>query len=320
MAKIVVIGSLNMDVVAIAPRIPLVGETIIGTKYFTEPGGKGANQAYAIAKLGSPVSMLGRVGADAFGEMMRSNLSGVGCEIDSLGVVPGSSGVALIFVAATGENSIIVVPGANHEFRPADVQTEVAKLSHFDTVLLQLEIPLETVFAAAVASKSRRARVILDPAPAPAAPLRRELLELVDILTPNETEAAILVGLPPGRLNPEQAEIIARKLREIAAAATVVMKLGDQGCLLLEGSHSTLIEAPRVNAVDSTAAGDVFNGALAVALSEGADLQDACRFAVAAAALSVTRLGTQVAAPSRAEVEAFAASAMPPSSAEPSVR
>ncbi len=308
MSKIVVIGSLNMDVVAIAPRIPVTGETIIGSKYFTEPGGKGANQAYAAAKLGGSVAMLGRVGDDEFGRAMRNNLVEVGCDAGMLETVPGTSGVALIFVAENGQNSIIVVPGANNELRPCDVEAQSSRISAGDIVLLQLENPVETVLAGARAARQQGARVILDPAPAPGVPLPDELFSLVDLLTPNETEAAILAGLPPGRITPERAAIIARDLQQMGAPA-VIMKLGEQGCLLLdEGAQTTLVRAPEVNAVDTTAAGDVFNGALAVALSEGAELLDACRFAVNAAALSVTRLGTQIATPSRQEVEEFAAS------------
>ena len=284
MARIVVIGSLNMDVVAIAPRIPVTGETIIGSRYFTEPGGKGANQAYAAAKLGGSVAMLGRIGDDDFGQSMRGNLAHVGCDVSGLRAVPGASGVALIFVAATGQNSIIVVPGANNQLLPADI---------------------ETVLAAARLGKQRNARVVLDPAPAPSRALPKELFSLVDILTPNETEAAILAELPPSRLNPEEAKGVAVKLQSMGAN-TVVMKLGDQGCLLVEAMHHTLIPAPEVDAVDTTAAGDVFNAGLAVALGEGASLIEACRFAVVASALSVTRLGTQIAVPSRGEVDDFA--------------
>lgn len=304
MQKIIVIGSLNMDVVAVAPRIPVQGETIIGNKYFTEPGGKGANQAYAAAKLGGDVAMLGRIGDDDFGQSMRNNLADVGCDIGGLKMVPGVSGVALIFVAETGQNSIIVVPGANDQFLPEDVEADAACLRNAGVVLLQLENPIETVFKAAAQARKADARVILDPAPAPAKPLPKEVFGSVDILTPNETEAAILAGLPPGRLTPEEAEGIAKRLQSMGTQI-VIMKLGDQGCLLLEAS-ATLIAAPKVNAVDTTAAGDVFNAGLAVALSEGRELAQACRFAVHAAALSVTRIGTQIAVPSRAEVDEFA--------------
>jgi ribokinase len=305
MAKIAVIGSLNMDVVALAPRIPVTGETIIGNKYFTEPGGKGANQAYAAARLGGDVSMLGCIGDDDFGQSMRQNLADAGCNVNHLRVVPGVSGVALIFVAETGQNSIIVVPGANDQFLAKHVEEDAAHLEGAGLVLLQLEVPMETVVAAAREARTRHARVILDPAPAPASPLPKELFALVDILTPNETEGAILAGLPPARLTPAEALAIARKLQAMGTA-NVIMKLGDQGCLLVAGDSSKLIPAPAVNAVDTTAAGDVFNAGLAVGLGEGMDLAAACHFAVHAAALSVTRLGTQIAVPSRTEVDEFA--------------
>jgi ribokinase len=279
MAKIVVVGSLNMDVVAVAPRIPVAGETIIGSKFFTSPGGKGANQAYAAAKLAGSVAMVGRVGDDDFGREMRQNLASAGCAIAAVKTVPGASGVALIAVADSGENCIVVVPGANHLLGPADVSDVFDGCA---VVLLQLETPIETVIAAARFAKQRNALVILDPAPAPPAGLPRELLESIDILTPNETEAAILADSLDGH--------------------TVIFKLGERGCELRTGGKSIRIPAIRVNAIDTTAAGDVFNAALAVALSEGAELEAACRFAVKAAAISVTRLGAQSSAPSRDEV------------------
>jgi len=300
--KIVVIGSLNMDLVGCAPRIPVVGETIVGHKYFSEPGGKGANQAYAAAKLGGRVAMLGRVGSDEFGREMRQNLEQVGCDVSGLLTIPGAtSGIALIFVADTGQNSIIIVPGANGRFSPEDVDAGHGYLEGAALVLLQLENPLPTVLAAARAGRRAGARVILDPAPAREVPT--ELFELCDIITPNETEAAILAGLPPASLNPDQAVEIARKL-QARGARTVIVKLGEQGCMLVNGG-SQLLPAPAVKAVDTTAAGDVFNAGLAVGLGEGLDLAGACKFANRAAALSVTRLGTQIATPARAEVDAF---------------
>ena len=301
--KIVVIGSLNMDLVGCAPRIPVVGETIVGHRYFSEPGGKGANQAYAAAKMGGRVAMLGRVGSDEFGREMRQNLEHVGCDVSGLLSIPGAtSGIALIFVADTGHNSIIIVPGANDRFSPEDVDAGQSCLEGAALVLLQLENPLPTVLAAARAGRRAGARVILDPAPAREVPA--ELFELCDIITPNETEAAILAELPPTSLNPEQAVEIARKL-QARGASTVIVKLGEQGCMLVD-SGSQLLPAPAVKAVDTTAAGDVFNAGLAVGLSEGLDVAAACRFANRGAALSVTRLGTQIATPSRAEVDAFA--------------
>ena len=293
-----------MDLVAISPRIPVVGETIIGTSYFTEPGGKGANQAYAAARLGGAVAMLGRVGDDDFGKEMRRNLENVGCDTTGLGVEPGPSGVALIFVDEKGQNSIIVVPGANNAFLAEHIAPDGQHLKHAKVVLLQLENPISTVLAAAHAGRQAGACVILDPAPAPATPLPMELIKNVDILTPNESEAAILAGMPPGNLEPAQAVAIGRRLLSMGAT-TAIMKLGSQGCVIVGTGDPVLIGAPKVNAVDTTAAGDVFNGGLSVGLSEGLDLPTACLFANHAAALSVTRLGAQVAVPNRAEVDEF---------------
>ena len=293
-----------MDLVAISPRIPVVGETIIGTSYFTEPGGKGANQAYGAARLGGGVAMLGRIGDDDFGQQMKKNLDDVGCDTKGLGVEPGASGVALIFVDANGSNSIIVVPGANNAFTPEHVAADNSAFTGAKVVLLQLENPVPAVLAAARAGRKAGARVILDPAPAPATPLPAELIKSVDILTPNETEAAILAGLPPSNLEPSQAVAIGRKLLAMGAQ-TAIMKLGSQGCVIVGKGEPILIAAPKVKAVDTTAAGDIFNAGLSVALSEGLDLPAACRFANHAAALSVTRLGAQVAVPLRAEVDEF---------------
>jgi ribokinase len=301
--KIVVVGSLNMDLVGCAARIPVVGETITGHTFFSEPGGKGANQAYAVAKLAGRGAMLGRVGGDDFGRQMRANLEQVGCDVSGVLTIPDvSSGIALIFVADTGQNSIIIVPGANGRFSPEDIEAAQEFLAGASWILLQLENPLSTVLAAARAAGRTGARVILDPAPAQ--PVPDELFALADIITPNETEAAILAGLPPASLNPDQALAVARKL-EARGAKTVIVKLGEQGCLLVSPEGSQLLPAPSVRAVDTTAAGDVFNAGLGVGLSEGMDLPSACRFANAAAALSVTKLGAQASAPTRAELNDF---------------
>jgi ribokinase len=301
---ILVAGSLNMDLVACAPRIPVAGETITGHKFLSTPGGKGANQAYAAAKLGGSVIMLGRVGSDDFGRVMRANLAQVGCDVGGVAAIPDvPSGVALIFVADSGQNCIVIVPGANGRFTPEDIDRSQECFEGAALVLLQLENPLPTVLAAARAGRRAGATVVLDPAPAREIP--EELLQLCDIITPNETEASLLAGLPPARLTPEQAAAIARRLQD-RNARTVIVKLGEKGCLLVD-TAAQLLTAPKVPAVDTTAAGDVFNGALAVALGEGLELPAACRFANAAAALSVTRLGAQAAIPSRAEVDAFQA-------------
>jgi ribokinase len=195
----------------------------------------------------------------------------------------------------------VVAPGANRKLTPADVAAEGGVFEGCAVLLLQLETPLETVTAAVRYAKQRGARVILDPAPAPSGGLPDELLKAVDILTPNESEAAMLAGLLPRPLTPEEAGAIARTL-QAKGTRVVIVKLGEQGCLLVEGDHQQLIPAPKVKAVDTTAAGDVFNAALAVALSEGKDLVAACGFAVKAGAVSVTRMGAQSSAPSREEV------------------
>ena len=309
MSKIVVIGSLNMDLIAIAPRLPVPGETLTGSQYLTEPGGKGANQAYAAAKLGGDVAMLGRVGTDDHGIRMRSNLETVGCNVAALRAIEGSSGVAMIFVGASGENSIVVIPGANERYLPPDLEADTHALIGAQYVLLQLETPIQTVIAAAREARRHQARVILDPAPAPRT-LPSELLQSIDILTPNEAEATQLVTGTPTELRADEARAVAGQLRAMGAR-TVIMKLGAKGCLLAEGDLTTLIPAPRVNVVDTTGAGDVFNAAFAVASSEGASLVEACRFAVRAAALSVTRIGAQPSVPTRSELSSF----RPPSAA-----
>jgi ribokinase len=303
MSSIVVVGSLNMDLVAAAPHLPLAGETLIGSKYWDAPGGKGGNQAYGAAKLGADVSMLGRIGQDNYGARMRANLESVGCDTRGLKTIDGNSGVALIFLSDTGQNSIIVVSGANDRYTPADVRADRALLTGAKLVLLQLENPYDTVTEAAKLAQLAGARVILDPAPAPSS-LPDELLRAVDIITPNETEAARLAGSPASTLSLDEAHAIARSLNSMGPR-TVIVKLGEQGCLLLDGNAATPVPAPKVTALDTTAAGDEFNGALAVAVAEGASMLEACRFAVHAAALSVTRLGSQASMPSRIEFDRF---------------
>jgi ribokinase len=305
-AKIIVVGSLNTDLVACAARIPVAGETIGGHTFLSACGGKGANQAYAAARLGAHVEMIGKVGDDDFGKQMRANLERVGCDTGGVGTIANlSSGIALIFVADTGQNSIIVVAGANDRLAPADIENSRESFRGASALLLQLETPLATVQSAAAGARAAGVRVILDPAPAPERALPSDLLRLVDILTPNESEAAILAELPPGRMNVTQAFEVAKKLQHFGPR-TVIVKLGDQGCALRDGNDEHALAAPHVKAVDTTAAGDVFNAALAVALGEGSDMISACRFANRAAALSVTRRGAQPAAPSRAELDAFA--------------
>jgi ribokinase len=304
-SKILIAGSLNMDLVAFAPRIPVAGETLTGRTFLSVPGGKGANQAYAAARLGSSVAMLGRVGGDDLGRQLRQNLEGAGCDVSGvLTTADATTGIALIFVADSGQNSIVIVAGANGRLSPEDIAAAASRFAGVAYVLLQLESPLATVVAAAQAARRAGAQVILDPAPAPSSPLPPELLSNVDILTPNESEAAILTGAAPRRMNPDEAIEIAGRLRASGPAA-VIVKIGEQGVALVTGEGSQVVRAPAVTAVDSTAAGDIFNAALAVASADGAEIAAACRFANCAAALSVTRRGAQASAPSRAEVEAF---------------
>jgi len=283
---------------------------VLGREFRMIPGGKGANQAYAAARLGSPaiaVRMAGRVGYDLFADQLKSSLAAAGVDTSAVYATKAApTGVALIWVDARGQNSIVVASGANHAFAAADVPGLARTLSGASWLLLQLETPLDTVGALLAAVKAAGGRTILDPAPAQ--PLARDLLDKADILTPNETEALILLGREPARVLPAEAPALARALRELGARA-VLLKLGDQGCFFDDGERQ-LYQAPfPVRVADSTAAGDVFNGALAVALAESRAMTDALRFASAAAAISVTRPGAQSSMPARAEVESFLATA-----------
>ena len=305
---IVVVGSLNMDFVFDVERLPMPGETILGRAFHTIPGGKGANQAYAAAKLAGSetvVRMLGRVGADSFGSALKANLAGVGVDVRAiLETKSESTGVACIHVDAAGQNSITVAPGANGFLMPEDI----GRLDGAKCVLTQLEIPIETVAHALGEARKRAAIGILDPAPARALP--KEILELVDIATPNENEACVLAGVPPNRLSVTDAAAIGGKIRELGVRS-VIVKLGDQGCVYCGAEGTFAAPAFPVRAVDSTAAGDTFNAALAVALAEGMSIENALRFANAAAAISVTRSGAQTSAPDRADVERLLGAAKP---------
>jgi ribokinase len=298
---ITVIGSLNMDFVAQVATLPAPGQTVLGSGFRTIPGGKGANQACAAGKLGGEVHMIGRVGDDVFGRQLRDALQSVGVDVSRVGVTDDTpSGVALIFVQASGENQIVVASGANARLTPADVEAGLDGTTG-GSVLLQLETPLETVEAATMLARRRGATVLLDPAPAVALP--PALLAAVDILTPNETEANVLLGRSAGPVSIGDAPDVARALLALGAG-TVVLKLGEWGAMVADRDGVRHFSAPRVHAVDATGAGDTFNGALAVALSEGRGLDEAIVFANTAAALSVTRLGAQASIPLRAEVDA----------------
>jgi ribokinase len=305
-ARIAVLGSLNMDFVVRVAHLPAPGETILGRDFQMIPGGKGANQACAVGKLGgksASACMIGRVGYDVFADHLKASLAAARVDVSAVHAAKSQpTGVALIWVDEAAQNSIVVAPGANHELRPADVEAFRPIFRGASHVLFQLETPLATVERALEVAREEGAATMLDPAPAQ--PLSRELLSHVGILTPNESEACILLGRKTTRVGREEAAAMARDLAQLGPR-TVVVKLGDQGCLWWDGTNEVYAPPFSMKAVDTTAAGDTFNAALAVALSEGREPADALRFANAAAAISVTRLGAQASIPSRAEVDAY---------------
>ncbi len=301
--RIIVVGSINLDLVAVTQRIPFAGETVAGLSFQTFPGGKGANQAVAAARLGGSVSMLGRLGTDVFGAQLRESLEESKVDTGGIEVVPGSSGVALITTDAKGENAITVVAGANARLSPADLDAHIGLIRSAGVLLTQLEIPLETVEYLATIAIRERIPLVLDPAPA--RPLPASLLSCVDWLTPNETEACFLLGRAPGELSEEVLEDAANALLALGSR-NVILKLGKRGCYvaLLDGTRQ-LLPAYGVHAIDTTAAGDAFNGAFAVALLNGQDPLSSASWASAVAALSVTRPGAQPSMPTLLEVDLF---------------
>lgn len=299
--RIVVVGSSNTDMILQMERIPKPGETILGGSFATAAGGKGANQAVAAARAGAEVVLLARVGSDVFGQQAIEGFVREGIDVDHiLRDKDAASGVALIFVANDGENSIGVASGANSRLTPSDVDAARSTIESAGILVTQLETPLETVQRAAELASAAGVPVILNPAPAQ--PLGDELLRHVTILTPNESEAELLTGIrvtdPPSA--GEAAGVLQRKGIE-----TVIVTLGAAGALVAGPHFSGLVPAFLVDPVDTTAAGDVFNGALAVALSEDESLETAVHFASAAAALSVTKLGAQPSAPTRRQIDGF---------------
>jgi ribokinase len=298
-SQILVVGSSNTDMIVRLARIPGPGETVIGGKFSTAPGGKGANQAVGAARAGGQVTFVGRLGVDTLGEDALANLRADG--IDVAHVVrdrTAPSGVALIFVGGGGENSIAVASGANDRLTPADVRRAQAAFHRTDILLVQLETPLAAVTAAIDLATKAGAQVILNPAPA--RPLPPGLLRKVSILTPNEHEAELLTGIKV--TDGASASQAANHLLRLGVG-TVILTLGARGAFIADGGAGAWLPAFKVKAVDTTAAGDIFNGALAVALAEGRPLSAAVDFAQAAAALSVTRLGAQPSAPRRREID-----------------
>ena len=289
-----------MDIVVAVPRHPRPGETIIGADSFRTPGGKGANQAVAAARLGQRVAMVGRVGEDDAGRTLRAALNDYG--VDYAAVVETTetpTGIALITVDPNGENIIVVSSGANARVGAAEVKAAAPLVERAAVVLLQLEIPLEASIEAATLATGT---VILNPAPAPSDRLPLELLAAVDVLVPNRSELAELAGVPA----PASLAAVERLARSIEGPRAVVVTLGAEGALLVERGSSTHVAAPTVEAVDTTGAGDCFCGALADALARDTPLEDAVRFAVRAAAVSTTRPGAQASMPGRDEVSARA--------------
>ncbi len=304
MAKpIVVVGSINLDLVAATKRIPTAGETVAGLSFRTFPGGKGANQAVAAARLGGAVSMVGKVGADAFGVELRESLQESNVNTEAVEFVPGSSGVALITTDPKGENAITVVAGANAQVSPADLDANITLIRSAGILLTQLEIPLATVEYLAAIAAQERIPLVLDPAPACFLP--PSVLQSVDWLTPNETETCILLGRGPQVLSEKLGEDAANALLD-CGSRNVILKLGDRGCYVaLSDGTRQLVPAYAVEAVDTTAAGDAFNGAFAVALMNGLEPLESASWASAVAAISVTRPGAQASMPTASEVGRF---------------
>lgn len=293
---LLVVGSLNMDLVVRAPRLPRLGETVLGGEFRTFPGGKGANQAVACARLGAPVTMIGRVGQDAFGASLLQTLAQDGVDLTYIRQDGGAAtGVALITVVESGDNAIVVASGANGRVSAEDVRAAEAVFREAAALVLQLECPLEAVTEAVHLARHYGLPIVLNPAPA--RPLPDDLLQAVDYLIPNESELALLSG----REQRAQAieALLARGVRHL------VITLGEEGALLATEAEQRHFAAYAVQAVDTTAAGDAFVGAFAVALAEGQPLAEAIRWGNAAGALAVTRPGAQPSLPRRAELVEF---------------
>ncbi|WPN32115.1 ribokinase [Pseudomonas sp. P5_109] len=300
-AKVVVIGSLNMDLVTRAPRLPKGGETLIGLSFATVSGGKGANQAVAAARLGAQVSMIGCVGDDAYGEALRGALLAEQIDCQAVSTVEGSSGVALIVVDDNSQNTIVIVPGANGELTAEAIDRFDSVIQAADVLICQLEVPDASVGHALKRGRELGKTVILNPAPA-SRPLPVDWYASIDYLIPNESEASALSGVSVDSL--ESAQTAATKLIALGAGK-VIITLGAQGSLFADGQRFEHFPAPVVQAVDTTAAGDTFVGGFAAALAAGKDEVQAIRFGQVAAALSVTRAGAQPSIPALSDVQAF---------------
>lgn len=297
MNKIFVVGSANTDMVVKAPKLPLPGETLLGGTFFMNAGGKGANQAVAAAKLGGNVTLVTKVGNDIFGKQTINGLKKENINVDFVFVDDvAPSGTALIMVNDEGENCIVVAPGANANLLPADIET-VNNINEAAIILMQLEIPMATIEAIAKNAKANSQKVIINPAPAQL--LDDELLNGLFLIIPNETEATLLTGIT---VTDETTASQAAGVFLSKGVQNVIITLGKQGAYFQNKNLKLMIEAPAVQAMDTTAAGDTFSGALTVALTENMDWQQAVQFAVKAASISVTRMGAQSSVPYRKEI------------------
>lgn len=301
-AKVVIVGSLNMDLVTRAPRLPRAGETLAGQSFVTVPGGKGANQAVAAARLGASVAMIGCVGDDAYGEQLRSALLTEGIDCQAVTTIAGeSTGVALIVVDDNSQNAIVIVAGGNGHVSASVVDGFDVLLQQAEVIICQLEVPESTVGHVLKRGHELGKTVILNPAPA-TGPLPEQWYGWVDYLIPNESEATALTGLPVD--SPASAESAAKTLL-VSGVGKVVVTLGEQGALFASHERVEHFPAPRVKPVDTTAAGDTFVGGFAAALADGKSEAEAIRFGQIAAALSVTRSGAQPSIPTFAEVQGY---------------
>ncbi|MGR2768995.1 ribokinase [Photobacterium ganghwense] len=301
MNKLVVLGSVNADHVLQVASFPRPGETLHGHSYCVIPGGKGANQAVAAARLGADIAFIACVGDDSFGHQMRDTFAREGMNTEAVMIEDNMpTGIAMIQVAATGENSICISAEANGCLTPERLAPHHHLIEQADTLLMQLETPMETIEAAAKIAKQAGTRVVLNPAPAQ--PLSDDLLQHLDMITPNETEAELLTGVKVDNVTTAQQAADALHAKGIKQ---VMITLGSQGVWLSDNGKGRQVPGFRVDAKDTTAAGDTFNGALLTALQEGREMEEAIRFAHAAAAISVTRFGAQTSIPHRREVERF---------------
>lgn len=300
MKKVMVVGSLNMDLVASVERLPDKGETLFGSHFATFPGGKGANQAAAAGRLGASVFLTGCVGGDSFGSQLLDSMRESLVQTKYIQTGSATTGTALITVDSQGSNTIVVIGGANEECSTAQVDRALADVGEPGVLLVQNEVPAATVEHAIRTAKEKHWTVLYNPAPVRSFPL--ELLKSVDVIMPNETEAALLTGLPTGTV--EEAAAAADKLLE-RGASHVIITLGDKGALYKNKNETEHIKPYKVKAVDTTAAGDAYAGGLAAAMAEGKTLKESMQFAAAVAALSVTKAGAQPSLPRREEVETF---------------